>query len=72
MNNINLYCREGRGVMDVDEALALSVERLGFKAEQREVVKGFVSGNDVFASLPTGSGKSLCFALLPLVFDMLR
>ena len=74
MNNISLYCREGRGVMDVDEALALSVERLGFKdlkAEQREVVKGFVSGNDVFA-LPTWSGKSLCFALLPLVFDMLR
>ena len=75
MNNINLYCREGRGVMDVDEALALSVERLGFKdlkAKQREVVKGFVSGNDVFAALPTGSGKSLCFALLPFVFDMLR
>ena len=47
MNNINLY-------RDVDEALVFSVERLGFKAEQREVVKGFVSGNDVFAALPTG------------------
>ena len=48
---------------------------MGFKdlkAKQRGVVKGFVSGNDVFAELPTASRKSLCFALLPLVFDMLR
>ena len=26
----------------------------------------------VFAALPTGYGKSLCFALLPYVFDVLR
>ena len=26
----------------------------------------------VFVGLPTGSGKSLCFAALPFVFDILR
>ena len=30
-------------------------------------LKSFVEGNDVLVILPTGYGKSLCFALLPLV-----
>ena len=29
-------------------------------------------GRDVFVSLPTGSGKTLCYCSLPLVFDTLR
>ena len=33
------------------------------------VVRAFVQGRDVFVSLPTGSGKSLCYCLLPLLFD---
>ena len=32
----------------------------------------FVQGRDIFISLPTGSGKSVCYALLPLVFDYIR
>ena len=38
---------------------------------QRRVIVSFVNGNDVFAILPTGYGKSLCLACLPLVFDIL-
>ena len=41
------------------------------KDKQKEAITSFVEGNDVLVILPTGYGKSLCFALLPLVFDCL-
>ena len=39
---------------------------------KREVIRAFVSGKDVFVMLPTGSGNSLCYVAVPLVFDFLR
>ncbi len=48
---------------------------LGYRSpteDQMLVVVDFVAGLDVFAVLPTGSGKSLCFVALPFVFDKLR
>lgn len=39
---------------------------------QKLAIKSFVQGHDVFVALLTGSRKSLCYWLLPLVFDYLR
>ena len=53
------------------EARVLGYERL--KPQQVRAVEAFVGGRkDVFVSLPTGYGKSLCFGLLPRVFDHIR
>ena len=46
-------------------------KQLGYpemKDLQVKVVVDFVCGRDVFAVLPTGYGKSLCYACLPGVF----
>uniref|UniRef100_A0A1X7V9J4 DNA 3'-5' helicase n=1 Tax=Amphimedon queenslandica TaxID=400682 RepID=A0A1X7V9J4_AMPQE len=39
------------------------------KEKQLEAMATFLSGRDVFVSLPTGYGKSAIYALLPMVFD---
>ena len=42
------------------------------KAEQMKVVTSVLQGRDVFAVLPTGYGKTLCYAVLPGAFDYLQ
>ena len=60
---------------DILRAASEALKRLGYselRPQQEEVVRKFVQGHDVFVSLPTGSGKSLCYCILPEVFDILR
>ena len=41
------------------------------KKLQLEVIVKVIAGVDVFAVLPTGYEKSLCYACLPLLYDQL-
>ena len=50
-------------------SMTMGYERM--KSEQLQIVESFVTGHDVFGVLPTGYGKSLCYACLPSVFDCL-
>lgn len=58
----------------IEKAIAKACHVVGItlKEKQREAVVTFVRGSDVFVSLPTGFGKSMCFVLLPLIYDVLR
>ena len=76
MNNIirplNSACNMEFSTRDVNSAVDHAMKRAGLKElkkEQRKAIHDFVSGRDVFVSLPTGYGKSFCYALLPVVFD---
>ena len=45
----------------ITRALQVTVKEMGYsemRSKQEEVVGHFLSGRDVFVSLPTGSGKS--------------
>ena len=60
---------------DMDEAIAAVCLELGYselREKQEEVVKHFLRGRHVFVSLSTGSGKSLCYSILPNLFDKLK
>ena len=61
--------------MNFQEALAEATKEVGLvslKAKQVEAMEAFVNGKDVFVSLPTGYGKSLIYAILPLIYNKLR
>ena len=56
----------------IDYAIDQVGSDLGFtlKPEQKISLLKFASGHDVFVSLPTSYGKSLCYILLPKLFEL--
>ena len=57
-----------RPLADVAGLLGL----VSFKDKQDEALRAFLSGRDTFVSLPTGYGKSVIYAALPLICDRLQ
>ena len=56
-------------------AILVAMGKVGIrelKPEQKRVINCCWKGPDVFAALPTGYGKSYCFAMLPHIYDYLR
>jgi len=61
-------------VSTITKAIVAAAADLGshtLKEEQLKIVTAFIQGCDVFAVLPTGYWKNLCFGCLPLAFDKL-
>ena len=56
---------------DPPTSVALKMGYASLRQEQRDAIVAFLRGRDVFVPLPTGSSKSLCYAILPKVFDIL-
>ena len=58
----------------MDACIQVALEQVGcsslvLKPEQVECINNISKGKDVFLWLPTCFGKSLCYELLPFVFD---
>ena len=58
----------------MDHSISYTLEKIAclsvvLKAEQATCIKYIYDGKDVFLRLPTGFGKSLCYEVLPFVFD---
>ncbi len=62
-------CKLEELIQDVATSVELPFE---LSMEQVESIVHFARGKDVFVSRPTGSGKSMCYILLPRVFDKIR
>ena len=58
-----------RSVPDLLRQLKTTFGYSTFRPLQREIIEASLAGKDVFALLPTGGGKSLCFQLPALVRD---
>ena len=56
----------------LSEKLLFELGVQAMKPKQRDAILTYMSGTDTLVVLPTGYGKSLIYAVLPLVYNKLR
>jgi ATP-dependent DNA helicase RecQ len=61
--------QEEQGELNIYEALQKYFGYTSFITPQEQIIKEIMAGKDVFALLPTGGGKSLCYQLPALLLD---
>jgi ATP-dependent DNA helicase RecQ len=57
----------------MDTAILKAASEVGYsplKEHQKACIESFMNGNDVFVVLPTGYGKSACYACVPRAIDL--
>lgn len=54
---------------DAHDVLASTFGYQSFRRNQAEIVEAILTGQDIFALMPTGGGKSLCYQLPSLLLD---
>ena len=59
---------------EIHTATEFCAKDLGYelKSEQHQALAAFFKAQDLFVSLPTGFGMTLCYAALPGTFDLLK
>ena len=73
-DTIDLSCFSKKSMSEFSATVAyvlscLRQEHLVLKDKQLEVLRELYRGNDVFAWFPSGYGKSVCYQLLPFLFN---
>ncbi len=68
MQKVSCYELVSRAISEASKLLGYTRLREG----QELAIREFLKGKDVFVSLPTGSGKSLCYMILPYIFNFIR
>ncbi len=68
MQKVSCYELVSRAISEASRLLGYTRLREG----QELAIREFLKGKDFFVSLPTGSGKSLCYMILPYIFNFIR
>jgi ATP-dependent DNA helicase RecQ len=69
LNGLNEVELENRIYNTPEEALKVLFGYDSFRTGQREIIDAILSGKDVFAVMPTGAGKSLCYQIPSMILS---